>query len=659
MSWYQMDDLDYCWISTVNEERECLGQDLIKDWMLEEVIESLEYLTYVRMHGMLKKLEAQALEFDENARCDVCLSYEGEDGNELVFCDGCLLCVHQACYGITHLPEGSWICRRCEAGAKSTTLCNLCPNTGGAMKLADDGKRWCHVSCALWVPEVGFGDTEVMEPIVRLDEIPQARRNLVCCVCRSRSGAPIQCSNKKCSIAFHVTCGFQSNLSMRQELVDKEVHLIALCPKHSRKELQHPTHSQPQNSCSKVTPVKPATQTSVLSSAQSSDDSNRNQRLIELENEFHTLVDDKQLDAELKSRREKSATLFKTGSQCSRRNDFIPTDVRLAIIVYWRLKRRANFNQPLVNPIPALWTKNAQEAAVNNEENLAQAARASAEMRAFDTFRRIRFGLDRARLVVDMVLQRERRKLALFKRMMRISEIQMRALSHFRKLKWDENDYSFYLRAHIGDSVYDNSTLLFKYKSSARRHEVNPKTEVPTIPTPLPKSLGNTPTSKSQTPTTPSKTVLVLPHSTCPLRITPLKTTGKFDVRSIPQKELIVPEDIRQRLRSALALVTSNCTFGKPNPFNTSLRRHGGLESSLSESQFKETGQKRLSFPRGSNREVRADHLSFSADLCLSTPCKRSRRINSPDRTLTSENRLPVLSKFAGIKLSPSAVKLV
>ncbi|GAA57550.1 protein Jade-1 [Clonorchis sinensis] len=223
---YQIDNLDYAWISIVNEERDCLDLPVITDAMLEDIMEALEQLTFLKMHQKLKELEAQTLEFDENARCDICLSYEGEDGNELVFCDGCFLCVHQACYGIPRLPEGSWICRQCEAGVKSTTTCSLCPNTGGAMKMTEDGTRWCHISCALWVPEVGFGDVELMEPVVRLENIPQARRNLLCSICRSRYGAPIQCSNKKCKVAFHVTCAFQSNLIMRQELVDRDVRLV-------------------------------------------------------------------------------------------------------------------------------------------------------------------------------------------------------------------------------------------------------------------------------------------------------------------------------------------------------------------------------------------------------------------------------------------------
>ena len=35
-----------------------------------------------------------------------------------------------------------------------------------------NGKGWIHVSCALWIPEVGFGNVEKMEPITRVENVP-------------------------------------------------------------------------------------------------------------------------------------------------------------------------------------------------------------------------------------------------------------------------------------------------------------------------------------------------------------------------------------------------------------------------------------------------------------------------------------------------------
>ncbi|CAH8536735.1 unnamed protein product [Heterobilharzia americana] len=547
-SYYHVDDLDYAWIATVNEERECLGQVLIEDWMLEKIITTLEYLTYIKMREKIKEIDVQCLEFDENARCDICLSFEGEDGNELVFCDGCFLCVHQACYGILQIPEGSWMCRQCEAGVKSTTPCFLCPNTGGAMKLSDDGKRWCHVSCALWVPEVGFGNVELMEPIIKLDSIPQARRNLLCSICRSRYGAPVQCSNLKCKTAFHVTCAFQSNLIMRQELVDKDVRLVGLCWKHSRKEQQSTIHHSSgscESSSLRVTnsPAKPYDANQIVGSAAQPVTLTRKQRLIELENDFYKLVDESQLNmwldnSSIKTQLENSAIL----DENERRN--VPNDIRAAIVVYWRLKRRTNFNQPLVNPVPLSWRESADEVAATTKEELARLERANADMKASESFKRVRFGLDRARLMADMVLQRERRKLALFKRMWRISEIQLSALEIYSNLvssEWLRN-------AHIGESVYDNWELFLAQSNPCIQRTVDNKHRSPIKET------------KKVTKSSPVRSVCkskvdYSEATQCKLAPQACESVESFN---IPQECLIVPDTIKQRLRSALTVVANN-----------------------------------------------------------------------------------------------------
>ncbi len=100
----------------------------------------------------------------------VCREPDSDDTNEMVFCDGCNLCVHQACYGIEQIPKGSWLCAPCELNIKPQ--CVLCPNNGGAMKCSRNLRNWCHVSCALWIPEVSFGDADKMEPIINLNKIP-------------------------------------------------------------------------------------------------------------------------------------------------------------------------------------------------------------------------------------------------------------------------------------------------------------------------------------------------------------------------------------------------------------------------------------------------------------------------------------------------------
>lgn len=51
--------------------------------------------------------------------------------------------------------------------------CELCPNRDGALKRTDTNS-WAHVVCALYIPEVRFGNVSTMEPIV-LGLVPQER----------------------------------------------------------------------------------------------------------------------------------------------------------------------------------------------------------------------------------------------------------------------------------------------------------------------------------------------------------------------------------------------------------------------------------------------------------------------------------------------------
>lgn len=95
---------------------------------------------------------------------------DSEEGNEMVFCDRCNICVHQACYGILSIPPGPWLCKPCTLGLRPP--CQLCPNQGGALKATRGGSTWAHVACALWIPEVSIGCVEKMEPITKISSIP-------------------------------------------------------------------------------------------------------------------------------------------------------------------------------------------------------------------------------------------------------------------------------------------------------------------------------------------------------------------------------------------------------------------------------------------------------------------------------------------------------
>ena len=87
-------------------------------------------------------------------------------------------CFLSACYGIVTVPTGPWYCRKCESQERAARVrCELCPSKDGALKRTDNG-GWAHVVCALYIPEVRFGNVATMEPII-LALVPQERYNKV------------------------------------------------------------------------------------------------------------------------------------------------------------------------------------------------------------------------------------------------------------------------------------------------------------------------------------------------------------------------------------------------------------------------------------------------------------------------------------------------
>ncbi|PFX24569.1 protein AF-10-like [Stylophora pistillata] len=152
--------------------------------------------------------------------CCVCSDERGWDENPLVYCDGhgCNVAVHQACYGIVQVPKGPWFCRKCESQERIARVkCELCPYKEGALKRTDTG-GWAHVVCALYIPEVRFGNVSTMEPII-LASVPHDRFCKTCYICEERGresktahGACMSCNKAGCRYAFHVTCAQSSGL---------------------------------------------------------------------------------------------------------------------------------------------------------------------------------------------------------------------------------------------------------------------------------------------------------------------------------------------------------------------------------------------------------------------------------------------------------------
>ncbi|XP_065321391.1 uncharacterized protein LOC135928855 [Gordionus sp. m RMFG-2023] len=84
---------------------------------------------------------------------------EGDD--RLLKCRICAVSVHAFCYGIqlSALPQDLtfWTCRACASLPNNLPSCSLCGLRGGALTSTLDGNSWCHVICAVTLPDVSFG----------------------------------------------------------------------------------------------------------------------------------------------------------------------------------------------------------------------------------------------------------------------------------------------------------------------------------------------------------------------------------------------------------------------------------------------------------------------------------------------------------------------
>lgn len=79
------------------------GMPELDEYTMERVIEEFEQRCYDNMNHAIETEEGLGIEYDEDVVCDVCQSPDGEDGNEMVFCDKCNICVHQVWW-----PGQSW-----------------------------------------------------------------------------------------------------------------------------------------------------------------------------------------------------------------------------------------------------------------------------------------------------------------------------------------------------------------------------------------------------------------------------------------------------------------------------------------------------------------------------------------------------------------------
>lgn len=271
---YDMDEQDDKWLEEYNKVRKASGTEhQITRELFEITITKIEK----EWHALEKRIpkpnpkppqthrprsssaaavngEPQAGE-EQDSKCAICDDGDCENTNAIVFCDGCDLAVHQECYGVPFIPEGQWMCRKCQligrgipvsltsvsplnSEPNSIQTCIFCPNTDGAFKQTNASK-WAHLLCAMWIPEVSLGNHTFMEPVMEVEKVPKTRWKLTCYLCNQRMGACIQCGNKNCYQAFHVTCARRAHLFLKMKnnhgtlaVLDGNTVLKAFCDKH-------------------------------------------------------------------------------------------------------------------------------------------------------------------------------------------------------------------------------------------------------------------------------------------------------------------------------------------------------------------------------------------------------------------------------------------
>ena len=129
---YDMDEQDDMWLEHYNEQRKRQELEVITREVFEITLTKIEK----EWHALERRIpkpnpkppqthrprsssaaavngETQGGE-EPDSKCAVCDDGDCENTNAIVFCDGCNLAVHQECYGVPFIPEGQWLCRKCQ-----------------------------------------------------------------------------------------------------------------------------------------------------------------------------------------------------------------------------------------------------------------------------------------------------------------------------------------------------------------------------------------------------------------------------------------------------------------------------------------------------------------------------------------------------------------
>ncbi|WVF70081.1 hypothetical protein IAT40_004868 [Kwoniella sp. CBS 6097] len=166
--------------------------------------------------------------------CAVCKKMEPK--SMMARCKNCTFSVHAGCNGILSQDMGpGWECDLCvNARLEENNLepkCTLCPRdlTPVISKIKrkptanaefdllsaykpTEGRRWAHVLCSTWIPEVVYAEPGRLKPVEGIMTVARDKWEGMCSLCNQHDGAVINCTD--CEALFHPACAWLSGYKM-------------------------------------------------------------------------------------------------------------------------------------------------------------------------------------------------------------------------------------------------------------------------------------------------------------------------------------------------------------------------------------------------------------------------------------------------------------
>ncbi|KAH8591328.1 hypothetical protein B0O99DRAFT_519614 [Bisporella sp. PMI_857] len=200
--------------------------------------------------------------------CAICDQLE-PTGDQLLACMVCRLSVHRSCYGVVgeNRSPGKWACDTCSNDKNPQVSiqykCMLCPHEYTSYDFVEPPKampkkknekdrekdrlerekavkdaehfhnrqvelnrpinpreplkrtannNWVHVLCAVFTPEVKFGNAKALELSEGIPSIQSAKYEEICKACKRKGGACVSC--RSCHAPVHVECAHQNGYTI-------------------------------------------------------------------------------------------------------------------------------------------------------------------------------------------------------------------------------------------------------------------------------------------------------------------------------------------------------------------------------------------------------------------------------------------------------------